>query len=291
MTPLDRIRIMQQGRPDFSVGPKLQTTWGFREGAVFATEGLSATVMMLSAADHWLPGMIGAEVLMILVVVLLFSHLGNPKAAWRAMVNFRRSWISRGTTMIGGFVGLGALAILIEIGFPAPAGVAEIVFTLQAVTAAFIVFYPGFAMAASAGIPFWTTGALPILSALGGLSSGAAAALALVPFGLGLPVELATMDTIVVVLIAATGAGILAQVSAALKAGAGAKLSARLLVVKERLWFWTLAVGFGLAVPAACIGFGLLGFAGLYVAAAGRFVGDVALRHAILKVGTYEALL
>lgn len=291
MTPLDRIRIMQQGRPDFSVGPKLQTTWGFREGAVFAAEGLSATVMMVSAADRWLPGMIAAEALMVLVVALLFSHLGNPKAAWRAMVNFRRSWISRGTTMIGGFVGLGALAILIELGLPVPDGAATVVFPLQAVTATFIIFYPGFAMAASAGIPFWTTGSLPLLSALGGLSSGTLMGLALTPFGLDLPINGGQAKTVALVLLAATAAAILAQVSAALRAGAGARLSARLLVEKERVWFWLLAVGVGLAMPAVCVGLGLFGFAGLVIAAAGRFCGDIALRYAILKVGTYESLL
>ncbi|MBM3512563.1 MAG: hypothetical protein FJX59_02480 [Alphaproteobacteria bacterium] len=291
MTPLDRIRIMQQGRPDFSVGPKLQTTWGFREGAVFAAEGLSATVMMASAAAHWLPGMIGAEAVMVLVVVLLFSHLGNPTAAWRAIVNFRRSWISRGTTMIGGFVGLGALAILFELGFPAPAGAVSLVFALQAVTAAFIIFYPGFAMAASAGIPFWTTGSLPILSALGGLSSGTLAALALAPFGLSLPAELYVVENVALVLLAASAAAVLAQLSAALKAGAGARLSARLMIEREKLWFWTLAIAVGLILPAFCIGLGWLGFAGLFIAALARLVGDIALRYAILKVGTYESLL
>ena len=294
MKPSDRVRIMTQGRPDFSVGPKRQTIWKLREGAVFAVEGWAATLMPVAVLAAWLPGMIAAELAMILAVVLLFSHLGNPKAAWRTIANIRRSWMSRGSVMIGAFVGLGVLAIGFQTLGPVPEMIGDAVFWFQVIAAGFILFYPGFAMAASAGIPFWTTGTLPILSALGGLSTGGAAALAAASFGLSLPIDVGLATKLELVILAAIAMAIMAHLSAAHRAGAGARLSAQLMLREEGLWFWTLAVGVGLVIPVAVL---VLSSGGpgsqlaLVLAALARMIGDVALRYAILKVGTYESLL
>lgn len=294
----DRIRLMRQGRPDFSVGPKLQTIWGFREASVFSLEGLAATVMAVCATASWLPGMIGAELAMIGAVVLLFSHLGNPRAAWRAIANIRRSWISRGTAVIGAFTGLGALLLIFALLIPVPPELVRAVYGLVVACGAFILFYPGFAMAASAGIPFWNTGMLPILSGLGGLSTGGAAALAMAPMGLSLPVSSDAALAAELGLLIAIGIGIIALISASHRMGAGARLSGQLMVRREKMWFWGLAVAVGLAVPGLILAV-IIWFApsptftvvGLCVAALGRILGDIALRYTILKVGTYESLL
>jgi formate-dependent nitrite reductase membrane component NrfD len=294
-SPSRPVRLMVQGRPDFSVGPKLQRTWGFREAAVFALEGLAATVMVGSARVGWLPGMIAAEAAMLIAVGLLFSHLGNPRAAWRAIVNIRRSWISRGTATIGGFVALGGVAIASRLWLPLPGPMESLLFWLQAATAGFILFYPGFAMAASAGIPFWTTGVLPLLSCLGGLSSGLAALVALAPVAQVLPFAADTAAAVQLGAIGAIAVGVLALVTAAQRMGAAARLSAQRLLTVEVLWFWTLAVGLGLALPAAC--YTIMMFrpdVAVPTAAAAallRASGDVALRYALLKVGAFEALL
>ncbi len=286
---------MVQGRPDFSVGVKLQRIWGLREGSVFAIEGLAATVMIGAATAAWLPGMIAAELVMITAVVLLFSHLGNPWAAWRAVANIRRSWISRGTAMIGAFCGLGGAAIIVALWLPLPSPLPETLLVLQLVTAVFILFYPGFAMAASAGIPFWNTGLLPVLSCLGGLSTGGAVLIALAPIAALTPFAPEAAIQIELGLIGGIAVCLLALVSAAFRMGQAARFSAGRLMTIETIWFWLLAVGTGLLAPAAIYGIMLTGAdVGILlpiVAAILRPLGDIALRFAILKVGAYEALL
>lgn len=288
-TPLDRIRLRVQGRPDFSVGPKLQTIWGVREAFVFSLEGVAAVTMVVCAARRWLPGMIGAELAMIAAVGLLFSHLGNPKAAWRAIANLRRSWISRGTAVIGAFCGLGALAILIELArpaYPVPPWIADAVFWLLAICAGFIIFYPGFAMRASAGIPLWQTALLPILSGLGGLSTGWSVVLALhAPLGIAFDPARTFQYVIVALLVIALGAFFLV----AILKGRAARLSARLML-RETYWFWSSTVLLSLVSHALIIAVPVL-IVSLPAAAAFRFFGDAALRYSILKTGTYEAII
>ena len=291
-------RVMQQGRPDFRVGVKLQSIWGLREGGVFSVEGVAATFMMLSATAGWLPGMIAAEIVMVLAVVLLFSHLGNPWAAWRAIANIRRSWISRGTAVIGAFCGLGAVAIflrLVDLGLPD--FVFDTVYWLQMVAAVFILFYPGFAMAASAGIPFWNTGMLPILSALSGLANGGAIGLvfseAVAPSWL----PPSSQPVAELGLLAAIAICIIAFLSAAHRMGRAARLSGNRMISHEKMWFWGLAIGVGLVIPTLATTLLLLqpDFAGLTailaLAAIARVAGDISLRYAILKVGAYESLV
>lgn len=291
-------RVMQQGRPDFRVGVKLQSIWGFREGSVFSVEGVAATFMMLSATAGWLPGMFAAEIVMVLAVVLLFSHLGNPWAAWRAIANIRRSWISRGTAVIGAFCGLGAAAIFLrffDLGLPDFVPVA--VYWLQLIASAFILFYPGFAMAASAGIPFWNTGMLPILSALSGLANGGACALVFADILAPRWLETSSQPVAELGLLAAIAICLIAFVSAAHRMGRAARLSGQRLIGHEKLLFWGVAVAVGLVVPVLTSTLLLLqpDLTGLTVilalGALARVAGDIALRYAILKVGAYEALV
>ncbi len=290
--------VIQQGRPDFRVGVKLQSIWGFREGSVFSVEGVAATFMMLAASAQWLPGMIAAELVMVLAVVLLFSHLGNPWAAWRAIANIRRSWISRGTAVIGAFCGLGAIAVFLRlVNLGLPDFIPTAIYWLQMIASAFILFYPGFAMAASAGIPFWNTGMLPILSALSGLANGGAAGLVfgeiLAPRWLDAPSQpIAELG-----LLAAIAICIVAFLSAAHRMGRAARFSGQRLLTHEKALFWGGAIGVGLVVPALTTTLlylqpdkvGLT--AVLILGAIARVAGDISLRYAILRVGAYEALV
>ena len=62
--------LSTQGRLDFTVSPKLQTIWGFREAMVFSLEGLSASLFLGFMFLDVVPGMIVGVVLLILAVVL-----------------------------------------------------------------------------------------------------------------------------------------------------------------------------------------------------------------------------
>ncbi len=165
---------LKQSDHSFTVGPRFQTVWGIREAIVFALEGLGVGAFLLFAATDHVTGMIGALICMIGAVILLLSHLGKPMLAWRAIINVHRSWISRGTLAIGLFTALGCLYVG---GLTIPAlsfidNLNDILILGAVVTGLFILFYPGLAMRASAGIAFWSSPLLPLLSFLHGSLTG-----------------------------------------------------------------------------------------------------------------------
>jgi len=292
--------LSQQGRLDFSVRPKLQTIWGFREAAVFSLEGLSVTLFVASMFLNVVPGMVVGIVLLITAVLLLLSHLGHPFRAWMAIRNIRRSWVSRGTVMIGAFIGLGTLYV----GAPLVLNLAladwlvsalELMLILAGI---FILLYPGFAMAASPAIPFWSTGLLPVLSMVNGLASGGIVVLLtyLTLYGqpdarIG-PLDASWLQQACLALLALIT---LVYMATMRTAGTAASLSVAYLVKREPLLFWVLAVGAGIVIPIATVTLTLnlhaapLGL--LWVGVVARLLGDVCGRYAWLKAGIYDAVL
>ena len=284
---------------DFSVTPKLQTIWGFREAIVFFLEGLSVTVFVAFMFLGIVPGMVVGVVLLIAAVLLLLSHLGHPMRAWMAIRNFRRSWVSRGTVMIGAFNGLGIVYIAapfvlqLEAGTPLMTAIAG----LLIFAGVFILAYPGFAMSASPAIPFWSSGLLPVLSAVSGLASGVIVILAYMTTAhsdnlyIG-PVNLVWLQQILLIVVALVTFAYLVGMS---NSGTAAKLSVAYLVQREPLLFWTLTVGAGLILPillvAATLNTDWLPTSLIWVAAAARLIGDACSRYAWLKAGIYDAVL
>jgi len=290
----------KQGDLDFSVAPRLQTIWGIREASVFFLEGLSVTLFMAFAFLNVVPGMVLSIALLIAAVLLLLSHLGHPMRAWQAILNFRHSWVSRGTVVIGAFIGLG----MVYVGMPAVLHIEmgesmTLAIGLSLIVAGiFILLYPGFVMSASPAIPFWSSGLMPVLSLINGLASGGMVVLLLyvtaivqVDTTVGW-IDLVTLQQSVLIVLAMTTFTYMVTMS---NAGVAASLSATYLMTQEPLLFWVLAVGGGLLLPIAAIVLTLtldvapVGL--LWVAVATRLVGDVAGRYAFLKGGIYEAVM
>jgi Fe-S-cluster-containing dehydrogenase component len=48
-------------------------------------------------------------------MALAGSHLGRPLRAWRAVLNLRRSWLSRELVLVSAFLGLGALSVRVPV--------------------------------------------------------------------------------------------------------------------------------------------------------------------------------
>jgi len=290
----------KQGDLDFTVASRLQTVWGIREASVFFLEGLSVTLFMAFAFLNVVPGMLLSILLLIAAVLLLLSHLGHPMRAWLAIRNFRRSWVSRGTVVIGAFIGLGT----VYVGMPAVLHIEMgestllAIGLLLAVAGIFILLYPGFVMSASPAIPFWNSGLMPILSLINGLASGGmvvllfyVTAIQQVDTTVGL-VDLVTLQQSVLIVLAMMTFTYMVTMS---NAGAAASLSVTYLMKHESLLFWVLAIGGGLLLPIAAIALTLIFDAApvglLWVAVATRLVGDVAGRYAFLKGGIYEAVM
>ena len=290
----------KQGDLDFSVAPRLQTIWGIREASVFFLEGLSVTLFMAFAFLNVVPGMVLSIALLIAAVLLLLSHLGHPMRAWLAIRNFRHSWVSRGTVVIGTFIGLG----MVYVGMPAVLHIEmgesmTLAIGLSLIVAGiFILLYPGFVMSASPAIPFWSSGLMPVLSLINGLASGGMVVLLLyvtaivqVDTTVGW-IDLVTLQQSVLIVLAMTTFTYMVTMS---NAGVAASLSATYLMTQEPLLFWMLAVGGGLLLPIAAIvltlTFNVAPVGLLWVAVATRLVGDVAGRYAFLKGGIYEAVM
>ena len=292
--------IIRQGRLDFSVAPKLQTVWGFREALVFYLEGLGATLFVAFMLLGHLPAMVAGIALLIAAVVLLLSHLGHPFRAWMAIRNVRRSWISRGTVVISGFIGLGVVYVAIRLvpGIEM-SGWWEASLRLALMLAGlFILFYPGFAMAASPAIPFWNSGLLPVLSMANGIASGGIAALAyLAATDMVLPATL-SLDFFIwfqLTVLCFLAVGTFTYMTTMRNGGAAASCSVTYLMTREAVLFWGMAIGLGLVVPIAIVAlaasFGTAPVSLFWVAVAARLTGDVSLRYAFLKAGIYDAVL
>jgi formate-dependent nitrite reductase membrane component NrfD len=290
----------KQGDLDFTAAPRRQTIWGVREAGVFFLEGLSVTLFLAFAFLNVVPGMVLSIALLIAAVLLLLSHLGHPMRAWLAIRNFRRSWVSRGTVVIGAFIGLGT----VYVGMPAVLHIEMgesmmlVIGLSLTVAAIFILLYPGFVMSASPAIPFWSSGLMPLLSLINGLASGGmvvllfyVTAILQVDTTVGL-IDLVVLQQSVLIVLAVTTFTYMATMS---NAGAAASLSVTYLMKHEPLLFWVLAIGGGLLLPIAAIALTLTFDAApvglLWVAVATRLVGDVAGRYMFLKGGIYEAVM
>lgn len=104
----------------------------------------------------------------VLGAIILFLELGHPLRAWRALARPFSSWISRGVILVAVFLIFGALcsaSAFDSLAWLAPESEAakRIIAALAAISALFVILYPGFVLAASPSIPFWNSPLLPVL--------------------------------------------------------------------------------------------------------------------------------
>lgn len=293
---LDTRSIIEQGQLNFTVAPKRQTIWGGREAFVFSLEGIGVGVFLAFMLAGQVTAMITGLGLLALAVLLLLSHLGHPSRAWMAIRNIRRSWISRGTVMIGFFLALGGLYVgsFLLPGSGAREALAPLPEVLLALAGLFILLYPGFAMATSPAIPFWNNGLMPILSLANGLASGGLILVAVAATTKASPLP-APLDTLVageLLVLACLTLFLASYIAVMRRAGAAAQLSVQVLFNDNRGLFWGGVVIVGLAVPIVLVATNFsVSASDLWFGVAARLLGDVALRHGLLKAGVYDAVL
>lgn len=283
----------QQGKLHFAPGFKLQTRWGMNEAVIFTLEGAGGSLV---AASLLVGGPLAAVALgtgmVALAIVLLLMHLGHPLRAWRAILNVRGSWVSRGTLVLGSFVALGALRTIAEpLGLlDQGAALASLIAWLLVAGGIFIALYPGLVLSASSAIPFWNSGLLPVLSLAQGTTSGV---LLLLAFG-GPGVDDPRLLTAGVWLLVAQTVLLGLYVASMLRRGGAGAESSTYLLRGHPLLFAAASCGLGIALPLALLAaaaFGYGGIAALALAALARLAGDLALRRAFLKVGMFDPVI
>ena len=290
-------KYLRQGELQFSAGYKMQTRWGAAEAAVFALECAGASLFATALFVFELPMALAAGIAMVaLAVFLLFAHLGHPARAWRALGNLRESWISRGTVVLGGFLGLGILYCLLRFGagMEATDGAARVATWLLLGASAFILVYPGLVLSASPAIPFWSSGLLPVMSAGNGMTSGLALFMAIAAADETAPASIAPLDSLQLWLLVALSVVLFLYVVVMIRRGGTAKESAGCLLTREAWLFGGAGCALGLGIPMA-IAVGVAGagsVAGLLVlAAVARLCGDFAIRYAFLRAGMFSPLV
>lgn len=286
-----------QGQLNVSVGYKIQNTWGFAEALVFFVEGIGVTIFSFFLLLNRPGGMLLGIAIMVMAVLLLFSHLGHPEKAYKAFTCIRTSWISRGTVVMTAFLILG----IVHLGLTHFAGLQAGAFwnVLIKVVVLFlglsILAYPGFALAHSPSIPFWNSGLLPVSFILNGLTSGLSwvvvflAVTGVLSAGSS-SINFVWFQTILLgLLLVSTIAYVVVMKSSV----AAAKESAqRLMKGKVALLFVVVGCVIGLALPiilTALIGANAMGMVALsLIAAIAKTIGDLSLRYSFMKVGMYD---
>lgn len=284
----------RQGELDASTAYVVQRAFGLSETLVFTLEGVGVTLMCGAALLHNVAGMVVGLAVTAAAIVLLFGHLGHPTRAWRAFARWQTSWISRGALALTLFMGVGLANLAAQHGgasVPGPSWL-PLLQTAQIALGAFILIYPGGLLAQSPAIPFWQSAGFFGTQILSGITSGVAWVLVLV----AMAGEQSLLDSLVRTQLALLGlllCAIVAHVSIATRSRGAARESARqLLQGPSRLSFAVLGCGSGVVV-ALGLTLGLLSanpYATSIAAAAAcaKTVGDIALRHSLVRVGIYD---
>jgi len=290
-------KYLRQGEPNFSVGYKLQTRWGLMEAVIFALECSGAALFAAATLNgEQVAGMTVGIMFVFAAIVLLLLHLGHPARAWRAMCNVRTSWISRGTFVLGGFVGLAVLYLILRhgVGIEATESIALPMRWTLLGACAFILIYPGLILSASPAIPFWNSGLLPVFSAVGGAASGLALLLLMGNSAVQSAFSVGAMPLIEFWLLVFLATVIAIYLAVMLRRSAAAAESAAYLL-RGNTWlfiFWACVVG--LAMPMVLALWSVEAGGGWTLAAlltVSRLAGDVAVRHAFIKVGMFNPVV
>ncbi len=228
--------------------------------------------------------------------VLHLLNLGHPARAWKMMLQFRRSWISRGFFGLGFFLA-GGFLYLIPMFFTgllwdSTSAVANLGNVLAFVGMLIMIGYMGFVYTASKGIPFWNSPlhpALYIAYALRGGVAGLLLALALseqeFPSTANLLVLWAIVTAAVVMFFAL-------EVHGAITSGNSAAQQSvhELFAGRVALYFYIGTLLLGLCIPAWLVWNGLTGPMTLRAMALLGFasaLGDFFMKYSTIRAGVY----
>jgi sulfite dehydrogenase (quinone) subunit SoeC len=272
-------------RNDFRIGYTAQREWAWLITAAFFFGSVGAGLYLVSYFAGFREGMVAGLIsVAVLKTVAHVLFLGKPLRAWRALRQWRTSWISRGLIAIGVFTVCGTVYLLLDAGT-----FRYVVGAVAAVAACATAVYDGFVMRASRGIPAWRSWFVPLIVACYAAIGGTTCALVL---------RVATGDDFSNGQIEAIEVGVLALnviIFGVYAAWLGSRGGAAAFTV-ERLRSGTLAWAFALGVLGLVVGLVLAIVAAttddtawLAAAAVADLAGHFAMILALLGAGTYEA--
>lgn len=244
-----------------------QTVWRWKIASYLFLAGMGAGSYLSGVYANWLgnvfPGKVGIVLGVVLVAVstiFLISDLGVPGQFYLAFSKPGKSWISRGTWILTGFIIIGLIQIGLSVwpfqvlGTTGPA--ATTLFTLGILFALATSLYTGLLIGVLPGRPFWYSPIIPVIFLVSAISTGIGAFILLIailsllgqPFSIAqlfpLLESLARIDIILIIAEALTIS--LHLIIASKKAGDSVKA-----LISGRLagFFWGGLVGVGLFLP------------------------------------------
>ena len=228
--------------------------------------------------------------------VLHLANLGHPGRAWKMVLQFRSSWISRGFFGLSLFLA-GGFLYLVPLWLPGAAWGADSVLALIGKAVSIlgmvtIIGYMGFVYTASKGIPFWNSPLHPALY-IGYALRGGIAGLLLAQLAEG--VWLANLNSLLLLWSGITAIVALffgLEVHGALNGGnAAARRSVReLFAGSVAIYFYGGILLLGLLIPASLVWAGLSGpvSAGAMITLAlASAMGDFYMKYSTIRAGVY----
>jgi sulfite dehydrogenase (quinone) subunit SoeC len=277
---------------EYKVGYRRQEAWGWKIALAFFFGDVGAGTFFVSAFFNYMPGMIFGWILTTFFKpAALFMHLGQPLRFWRAIVNVRTAWISRGIVGAILFTGFGFLH-MVNLKWAVFGGfLGGLVFFLAMLGCFIVMIYLGYVLSHSPSIPLWNTGLMPLISLIYGLMGGVTMTIL---FGINSflaadPGALQFLKTTELILIAITFVMLLSMIhGAAYQSSTGVATVMQLLVGKYSKWF------LGYVVLVGIIGTGILALTGsamitvLLLVAIMELIGDFGLKMVLFKSALYS---
>lgn len=277
---------------EFKIGYRKQDAWGWKIAIAFFFGDVGAGTFFVSAFYDFMPGLIFGWLLTTFCKpAALLMHLGKPERFWRAIVNVKSAWISRGVFGAILFTGFGFFHMINLKWAIFNATLGGLVFGLAMLGCFIVMIYLGYVLSHSPSMALWSSGLMPLISLIYGLMGGVTMTLL---FGVNSflrdnPAALHFLKTAELFFILITFVMILSMLhGVAYRNRAGMKTVLQLLVGEYAKWF------LGYVVLIGIVGAGLLALTGsasivvLLLVAIMELIGDIGLKIILFKSALYS---
>ena len=166
---------------DPKVNGQLQSDWSWLIAAYLFLGGVGSGAYVTAVIEGFARGadslatQVGLWVSFPAVLIgtlFLLADLGSPAKAVLAGMKVGTSWIARGFWIISIFMVLAFLHLVLSLSSSGSAGLVSTISVLGVLFALGTMAYTGILLGASKGIPFWRTGAVPVVFVVSALATG-----------------------------------------------------------------------------------------------------------------------
>jgi len=160
---------------------QLQREWGWLIAVYLFLGGVGAGAYTVAAINGFMGEGVGLSTTMglwigfpavVVGTLFLIADLGTPSKAVLAAMKPKTSWIARGTIIISMFMALSLLHLVLYRFTDVGQSVINVVAVLGIIFAVGTMAYTGILLGASKGIPFWRTGAVPVVFVVSAVVTG-----------------------------------------------------------------------------------------------------------------------